>query len=281
MKRLLLTLALTLSASAHAFAQSGGLERRVGDALVGPVREARIETANYVRRGGELVEEPRHVSSIVSYTPDGKRCDQREYADDGATLIKRFVQVYDDAGRVAEHETYDWRDRLLEKVVFRFDEGETLTYDGEGNLKQRVVTEQRDGGVTETRRYGASGALLSRSVIERGESGATMKSYDAYGALRGETTVSRRADGAHVSEYQSYDAGGAPTRRRVSTADARSGVIDTADDRPDRKGISRIRQTREYDARGNLSKLVVYVWDKEAGDYVPSYVSYYTVTYYR
>ena len=45
MKKLLLTLALALSTSALARAQTGGLERRVGDMFFGPVREARIETA--------------------------------------------------------------------------------------------------------------------------------------------------------------------------------------------------------------------------------------------
>src|ERR1700754_2841650 len=106
MKRLLLPLTLALSASASAFAQTGGLERRVGDALVGPVRTARVETATYFKQDGALVEGPRRLTSSVSYSEDGKRREEESYAEDG-TLRQRLVEVYDDAGRMIEQESYD------------------------------------------------------------------------------------------------------------------------------------------------------------------------------
>jgi hypothetical protein len=41
------------------------------------------------------------------------------------------------------------------------------------------------------------------------------------------------------------------------------------------------RETREYDARKNLSKLATYKWNAETGNYEPFGVSYYTIEYYR
>lgn len=208
MKRLLLTLALTLSTSAFARAQTGGLERRVGDMFFGPVREARIETALYVMRNGELVEGPRLLTARLSYTPDGKRRDYENHGRDGA-LLQRFIHVYDDAGRVVEQETYDGQDRLLSRVVFRPGAAEKLTYDAEGNLK-------------ETRTYDA----------------------DA------EDRLWPKAPPRCTEEM----AGGSGTRTRRAC---------------------------EYDSRGNVSRLVTYPWDEQAAKYVPSAVTYYTVTYYR
>jgi hypothetical protein len=43
----------------------------------------------------------------------------------------------------------------------------------------------------------------------------------------------------------------------------------------------RTRERRERDKRGNPLKLVRYVWDDAAGDFVPTEVFYFTVTYYR
>lgn len=135
MKKLLLTLALTLSTPALARAQTGGVERRIGDMFSGPVQEARVETAVYVMRDGELVEGTRRLTARLSYTPDGKRRDAESYGMDGK-LLQRLVQVYDNEGREVEQEVYDGQNKLLRRVVSRPDAGEVLTYDGEGNLKE-------------------------------------------------------------------------------------------------------------------------------------------------
>jgi hypothetical protein len=242
-KRLLIPLTLALLAPASAFAQSGGLERRIGDALVGPVHTARVETASYFKQDGALVEGPRRLSSSVTYSEDGKRREEESYAEDG-TLRQRFVEVYDDAGRVIEQETYDGRGGLLAKVVARPDAGEVLTYGPDGKLLQRVVTARGEGGVTESKTYDASGALLKRGVSE---------------------------DGAN----------GAPAARRVASIGAGSGSVDVSAERPRGSQFEKTRVTREYDTRGNVVKSVSYVWDNAAGDFAPSSVAYYTVTYYR
>jgi hypothetical protein len=209
MKKLLLALALTLSASALARAQAGGLERRIGDMFFGPVREARIETAVYVRRGDETTEGPRLLTARLSYTPDGKRSDAETYGMDG-NLVQRFVRVYDDAGQVVEQENYDGQNRLVMRVVSRPDAGEELTYDGDGNLKG-------------TRTYDAADIdrLWPKAPPPCSEEGS----------------------------------GGSPERRT--------------------------RQTCEYDSRGNVSRLVTYLRVGGTAEYLPTAVTYYTVTYYQ
>jgi antitoxin component YwqK of YwqJK toxin-antitoxin module len=280
MKRLLLPLTLTLAASASALAQTGGLERRDGDVFVGPVRTARVETARYVKQDGALVEGPRRLSASASYSEDGKRSEQEEYAEDG-TMQQRIVHVYDDAGRLVEQEIYDGRGGLTAKVVSRPDAGEVVTYGPDGKLQQRVVTVRGENGVTETKTYDASGALLERGMLAHGDGGAVAKTYDANGTLRRETTARRVEDGGHSNEEQRYGANGAPVARRVATVGAGSGDVDVSVERPRGTQFEKTRVTREYDSRGNVVKSVSYVWDKAAGDLVPSEVNYYTVTYYR
>jgi antitoxin component YwqK of YwqJK toxin-antitoxin module len=280
MKKLLLALALTLSTSALARAQTGGLERRIGDALVGPVHTARGETAVYVRQDGALVEGPRRLSSSVSYSEDGKRREEESYAEDG-TLRQRFVEVYDDAGRMTEQESYNGRGGLLAKVVARPDAGEVLTYGPDSKLRQRVITVRGEGGVTESRTYDASGALLKRGVLERGDGGAVAKTYDANGTLRSEATARRSEGGERSNEEQRYGADGAPAARRVATHVAGSGDAEVSVERPRGSQVERTRVTREYDTRGNVVKSVSYVWDNAGGEFAPSSVAYYTITYYR
>lgn len=280
MKRHLLSVALTLTASASALAQTGGLERRNGDALVGPVRTARVETASYVKQDGALVEGPRRLSSSISYSEDGKHREEESYAEDG-TLRQRFVGVYDDAGRVIEQESYDGRGVLQAKVVSRPDAGEVLTYGPDGNLRQRAVTTRGENGVSETKTYDAGGALIRRGVLERVEGGAVLKTYDVQGALRGEATARRGEGGGHVNDERWYDANGAPTAHRVATHVAGSGNGELSVERARGSQVERTRVTREYDSRGNVVKSVSHVWDNAAGDFAPSAVTYYTLTYYR
>lgn len=279
MKKLLLSLALALAAAA-AHAQAGGLERRDGDIFVGPVREARVETASYVKQDGAIVEGPRRLAASVSYSEDGKRSEDENYAEDG-TLRLKLVRVYDDQGRVIEQEIYDGRGGLQAKVVSRPDAGEVSTYGADGKLRQRVVTVRGEDGSTETRTYDADGVLQRRGVLARTEGGAVSKEYDASGALRAETSVRRGEGGARVNEERRYDAHGAPTARRVATIGASPGEVEVSVERPRANQFEKTRVTRELDSRGNPIKIVRHVWDAASGDFVPAEVSYYTLTYYR
>lgn len=253
MKRLLLTLTLALAAPAPAFAQqAGGLEVRDGDMLVGPVRTARAETATYVKRDGELVEGPRELSYAVSYSEDGRRRECENYAAD--KVARRNVTIYDDAGRVIEDSFYSGGgDRLTAKIILKPDEGEALYYNGDGTLRQRVVTVARGDGTTEVKIYNRDGALVQTWVTESGKGDGTLYRPSVVKSGDG-ATVS--AEGPGVKEFESVVVKADGTRLRT-------------------------RQRRERDEHGNPLKLIRYVWDAAAGDFVPTEVFYLTITYYR
>jgi hypothetical protein len=279
-KRTLLTLTLVLAATASAFAQQKeGPKRRYDDSFVGPVRTVRVEVASYVKRGGKLVEGPRRLSFTNSYSEDGKRREWEYYEADG-TLRERSVTVYDDAGRVVEQYYYKGRDHLNGKLVSRPDEGETILYNSDGSLRQRRVIVIREDGSREVKVYNADGTLFRTSVVKTGEWGMTSKHYNADGGLLSEMDDRYGAGGSHVIKEQSYDANGAPVGLEVTNA--RYGLDGFESDAVNSDGTrSKTRGTDERDAHGNLAKSIRYVWDEAAGDYVPTTVTYYTVTYYR
>jgi hypothetical protein len=279
-KRILLTLTLVLAASAAASAQqAGGLERRYGDMFVGPVRTVRVETASYVKRDGELVEGPRKLSFAVSYSEDGKRSEWEYYAADGALRDRRVI-VYNDRGRMVEQYYYKGRDQLNGRVISKPDKGETLYYNSDGSLRLRAVIVIREDGSREVKSYNAEGALKKTLVVKSGDWGMTAKHYDVNGMPLVESSARYGAGGAQEIEEQHYDANGAPAGREVTTARYGADGFESVVVKPDGTR-SKTRGTYERDAHGNLVKAISYVWDEAASDYVPTAVTYYTVTYYR
>lgn len=280
MKGLLFTsllFALSLSASA----QERSVEFRQGDAFRGPVRSARIESAVYGRVDGRLVEGPRRLVSLSTYAPDGKRREQEGYAPDGA-LMNRYVYAYDDAGNEVEMSVFDGAGNLQMKRVYHPWAGEVLIYNGDGSLRERSVSlKGPDGTLAETRTYDGSGALVERSVNERDGQTSVWSTYLANGSLKKRDVHALNTGGPHRTETQTYAVDGSVVGRRVSEVDAKvSDLRATAEGRgggPPRK----TRETREYDQRNNLSKIVTYRWNAETGEYEPAAVSYYTLEYYR
>jgi hypothetical protein len=251
-KRHLLSMALTLAASASAFAQTGGVEVREGDMYVGPVREVRVETATYVKQDGVLVEGPRKLSYTQSCSEDGKRCESESYAAEGVTRW-RSVHVYDDGGRVVETNLYSGHDTLTTRIVRKPDEGEELYYYGDGSLRQRVVAVPLGDGTTDIKVYNARGALERTWVTKTGRGDGTLCT----------PPVMKRGDGMTV------------TTHGPGVKEFESAVV-----REDGTRL-RTRERRERDEHGNLLKAVRHVWDAAAGDFVPAEVFYYTITYYR
>jgi antitoxin component YwqK of YwqJK toxin-antitoxin module len=281
MKRLLLFASLLSALSLSASAQQKAVEFRQGDALRGPVRTARIEQATFSRVDGVLVEGPRRVVVVSTYTPDGKRKEYEGYAPDG-TLRNRYVHVYDDAGNEVEMSVFDGAGKLQTKRVYRPLEGEVLTYAGDGSLRERSVSVKgSDGTLAETRLYDGSGALKERSVNERDGKTSVWSTYRADGSLKRRTEHSLNYGGPHHSETKSYAPDGRVVGRRVSDVDAAVSDLRATEARGDGGPPRETRETREYDSRGNLSKMVTFKWNAETGEYEPASVSYYTIEYYR
>lgn len=281
MKKLLLALLLSTALPALAHGRQGAVEFRQGDALHGPVRSARVEHATFARVDGRPVEGPRRLSSVSTYTPDGKRKEQESYAADGR-LRSRHVHVYDDDGNEVEMSVFDGAGRLELKRVYLRSAGEVLTYNGDGSLRERSVTLRRpDGTLAETRLYDGVGALRERSVNERDEKTSVWTTYRADGSLKRRDEHSLNHGGPHRTVTQGYAPDGSVAGRRVSDADAAAGELRAAEEGRGGGPPRRTRETREYDARRNLTKITGFRWNAETGGYEPAAVSYYTVEYYR
>ena len=280
MKRLVLVpllFALTLSAPAR----QRSVEFRQGDAMRGPVKSVRIEHAAFARADGRLVEGPRRLTVVSTYTPDGRRKEYEGYAPDG-TLRQKYVYVYDDAGNEVEMSSFDVKGKLLTRRVSHPSLGEELTYDGEGKLRERrVVVRGPDGKLSEVLLYDGEGALKERSVNARDDKTSVWSTYRADGSLARRDEHTLNYGGPHRTESKTYAPDGSVAGRRVSNVDAAVKELRASEARGDAAPRRQTRETREYDARGNLSKLSAYKWDDEAGDYEPYSVTYYTVEYYR
>jgi antitoxin component YwqK of YwqJK toxin-antitoxin module len=280
MKRLLFA-SLLFSLSLSASAQQRAAEFRQGDAFRGPVRSARVERATYSRVDGVLVEGARRLVLVSTYAPDGKRREQEDYASDG-TLRNRYVYIYDDAGNEVEVSVFDGGGKLQERRIVRPAAGEALTYDGEGKLRwRRVSVKGPDGKLAENLVYDGSGALVERSVNERDETHSVWSTYRGDGSLKRRDEHALNFGGPHHTETKSYAPDGSVAGRRVVDSDASVRDLRMAEVRGDGEPPSKTRETREYDSRGNLSKLTVFRWNAETGDYEPAAISYYTIEYYR
>ena len=281
MKKLLSALLLSLSLSAFASAQQRAVEFRQGDAFKGPVKRARIERATFSRVDGRLVEGPRSLVVVSTYTPDGKRKEYEGYAPDG-TLRQRYVYVYDDAGNQVEMSSFDGGGKLLMMKVYRPATGETLTYNGDGSLRERrVVINRPDGTQAETHLYDGGGALRERAVNERDGKTSVWSTYGADGALKRRDVHALNYGGPHHTESKTYAPDGSVAGRRVSDVDAAVSDLRETEERGGGGSPRKTRETREYDSRRNLTKLVNFSWNAETGEYEPAAVSYYTVEYYR
>lgn len=281
MRRLLNASLLLAALAASVSAQQKTVEFRTGDALSGPVQSARMEQARYGRVNGALVEGPRRLISVSTYTPDGKRKEQASYAPDGR-LVGRNVHVYDDAGHEIEASIFDGHGGLRTKRVYRPATGETLTYNGDGSLRERrVVVLRPNGNLAETRTYGGDGALKERSVNERDDKTSVWSTYGPDGKLTKRATYSLNYGGPHHSVEETYAPDGTVVGRRVADSDAASTDLRAVKEGQGPGPQGKTRHTREYDSRRNLSKLVRYVWNESAGDYEPASVTYYVITYYR
>ena len=277
----LLSAPLLLAALSAAAAQTRTVEFRTGDAFSGPVRSARLEQSRYGRVNGVLVEGPRRLVAVDTYTPDGKRKEQESYAPDGRVL-NRYVHVYDDAGNEVEMSWFGGDGGLRMRRVYRPAAGETLTFNGDGSLRERrVAVKGADGTLAETRLYDGGGALKERSVNTKENGVSVWSTYGADGRLKKRTTHTLNYGGPHHSVEETYAPDGTVVGRRVADSDAASTDLRAVREGKGPGPEGKTRHTREYDSRRNLSKLVRYVWNEAAGDYEPASVTYYTITYYR
>ena len=281
LKRLLSASILLAALAAAASAQQKPLMFRQGDAFRGPVKSARIEHATFKRVDGVLVEGPRRLSVVSTYSPDGRRKEYEGYGPDGSVRT-RYVHVYDDAGNEVELSMFDGKGDLQMRRVYHPAAGETLTYNGDGSLRERrVVTLRPDGKLAEVRLYNGDGALKSRDVNTKEGGVSVWSTYGPDGVLKREARHSLNYGGPHHTELKTFAPDGSPVWRRVSDVDAKVSDLRVTEDKGDGGPTRQTRETREYDSHRNLHKQTSFKWNAETGEYEPTSVSYYTLTYYR
>ncbi|MBD0373023.1 MAG: hypothetical protein ICV60_19435 [Pyrinomonadaceae bacterium] len=281
MKRNLLALALCLFLFSMAEAQSS--QFRTGDAFKGPVRSARIERAKIFQENGENKEGPRVLVVAISYAPDWSWMENVGYRPDGS-VNQKIVTTYNTNGDQTSISKFTGDGKLSLKIVYVYKDGrqvEENRFDGDGTLQQKRVTVWADQGkgINEIAYYDGQGALIKREVNTRDAQKSVWTTYNAEGARMEEAVHYLNYGGPKKTEITRYNRDGTVAGTFVSQADASVNQIEKSyynqSGTPQRKTYEK----REYDSRGNLSKLTEYAWDEQAGKYQAVAVSYYTINY--
>ena len=273
LNRLLSASILLAALAAAASAQQKPLMFRQGDAFSGPVKSVRLEQAAFKRVDGVLVEGPRRLSVVSTYSPDGRRKEYEGYGPDGSVRT-RYVHLYDDAGNEIEVSVFDGKGAMKMRRVYRPEARERLIFNGDGSLRERSVTLVRaDGTHAETRKYDGSGALIERSVNERDDKTSVWSTYRADGSLKKQDVHSLNYGGPHRTETKTYAPDGSVVGQRVSDVDAGVSDLRATEQKGDGAPPRRTRETREYDSHRNLLKVTSFKWNAETGEYEPTFVS--------
>jgi hypothetical protein len=88
MSRFIGTLLSVAMATQTSFAQHGRIVHRVGDAFLGPIKQVRTETAQLKIDGDTVLEGPRFLIQIVTYSRDGLTKEVAVYFPNGAVRQK-------------------------------------------------------------------------------------------------------------------------------------------------------------------------------------------------
>ena len=284
MRKILLAFASSLLLVSSAFAQRKVVEFRTGDAIHGLVKTVRHESAEFTMKDGVPVEGKRRLVSVKSYTPDGKRSETESYSRDG-TLREKRVHVYDDGGNLIEEAHYDGENVLLDKKTYVRQGDELLTFDKDGKLVRRVFTlwnNKRDK-VVENRTFDGNGALIERNVNTRDpETGKSIwTKYKGDGTLAERNEYSPFTNTKNDKQSHFNRDGSSAGERDVKAERTANGMtIEAVETNANGKVRRKTLKTLEDDARGNLIKQTLSMWNETAGKFVPYAASYTDITYY-
>jgi hypothetical protein len=168
---------------------------------------------------------------------------------------------------------FDGKGDLQMRRVHDPDAGETLTYNGDGSLRERrVVTLSPDGTQVEMRLYDGGGDLKEQAARERAAGASAWNTYAPDGVPGREARYSRDQAGKQCAEQQTPPPNRTVIWRRF---------LESGPGASDGGRAGETRETREYDSCGNPLKLTSSKWNAETREYEPTAVSYYTLTYYR
>ena len=284
-KRLTITLGLILVFACLTVAQVKNQKRRIGTGLTGPVRSVRIERASFSKKGNDYVEGPRVLAKTINVDPEWRRLEWRYHNPDGSVLRANVVNL-DADGDQTEVSENDGEGGLVRKIVYIYDDrkrlNEYLIYKSDGTLQYRWVATRPVPGKVEISTYNGDGSFRDRAVntFAFATPGEKMESsvYNLDGSLSQKTVVV--ADGKRRVERWEYKSDGSLLARFVDTRDREGFLIEIVEYNEDSSIRRKETFTREFDAQGNWIKETKSEWDTKAGTFVPTAVSYQTITYY-
>lgn len=247
-----------------------------------------VRTVRVYRSGGRGGAE-RRLSQEDFYDRQGRKTEEVRYGGDGKVTAKRVLS-YDAVGRLEEAAEYAAGGALIIKKRYAYAAGkvEEVTYgsdgsprpgrtvnsfDEEGRLVStetvggeppslKVVAAYRDGGKTVEVTMCAGDPAAG--MIAPGKSGPVVLSDAAAARMKGVGPCG----------------GGYLTSRTVFMLDERGLITDVAIYTHDNTLISRERQAREFDARGNWVKETRSRWNAEIDSFEPFEVRERVITYY-
>ena len=269
-------------------------------ALKGPVKSVRTESATFVLRDGQWVEEPRLLEMTVDFAEDGNRTEVAFYRE--GKLVRRIEDKYDADGRQIEYLNYDGAGNMWLRGTFAYDENgkvkEEVTYNGDGTVRsKKSIKRNEQGQILETAEYSPNGTLMEKltNTFVDGALATTFRSMhfgdgsvartEAYeiAKKRIETTM-YRPDGSVQGktirvdrEISEYSKDGRLLKTTTIATDAR--LLDEVTVGPGGPQKREAQLPDQIDSHGNWTVLTK--WHADAKGSKPLKISYRTITYYQ
>jgi len=279
----ILTVALS---SQFVVAQQSAISHRVGDAFRGPLKIVRSETRRFTREGDQLIEGPPTLIQVITYAPDGLSREIVVYKGDGSPRQKT-VETYDSNGNRIGVRVLNPEGNPISAKSYEYDNrglplAETQ-YNADGSVKDTKFTQMTTSGcnIVAHSTTSGNGTQIETAVNTRDESRKTSTwTTTKPDGSRSEQVASRDEAGNHITEINSYSLDGSLAGRRISKVDRDVTRLEATE--YDGQGNVRRKtfETREYDSRRNLIKLVHYRWNAELQKFEPASAMYHHITYF-
>jgi antitoxin component YwqK of YwqJK toxin-antitoxin module len=247
----------------------------------GPVHVIRDERATITNIDGKLVEGARLPVLTITFSEDGMRQEQTFYLPDG--IGHKRGLLYNQDGRILETTEFNAKGDVQLRSVNKYDDQkrlvESVMLKSDGSIfRKNTYVYQVNSPVTEIIVYDQNGTVVSRSTMTKGVQKMESESY-LFGRDRtikseslstpgpgGGRLYERRVDGNVLSREEFLSGEKDGPQRIIYNAD---GTIK-----------SKERYEREFDAHGNIIKMVRLVAEGDSADFKPVDVTYRTIEYY-
>jgi hypothetical protein len=261
---------------------------RVGDAFRGLIKEVRSETVQVRIEQGVLVEGPRRLTQIVTYSADGLRRETVSY--NGTIQRGKTIETYLPGGNRESISVYDAEGTLISKIGYEYDSSGNPTvetqYDADGSIKEKKINQwsSSTGGLAAVTKTTGNGARIENSINSNnfGTKNSPKRSVWTTTKPDGskiENMFEVDSSGTHNDQQRFFAPDGTLLERQVSVVDANV----TRLERTEYDGTDNIKnrtlETREYDSHHNLIKITNQRWNSTKKEFEPFTIAYHTIVY--